>query len=247
MCSYPGLLAIFVAPGRFLGTRSRPWRWPLNINTGSMDLSRGGSLAPRSAPIRRPTLAIFLLFFLVDQPNTQLQEFLFALVINMASISQFDYPDCQNSSFLWVSPSLSRRGRWDNLSKVHFQAFNSLQQSPCLVALALENKCNSSSEIPSLWPHESLNSPMYEVVQLPVLETPQYSPPTQEQFSADPSIEPCFCNTVYYSMLSACALCQGGGWTRYVFLILPSSVSDPLIVLIVGQIGAATAPLIKFR
>jgi len=28
---------------------------------------------------------------------------------------------------------------------------------------------------------------------------------------------PCRCNTVYYSMLSACAACQGNRWIRFVF------------------------------
>lgn len=43
-----------------------------------------------------------------------------------------------------------------------------------------------------------------------------YPGPTQEDLSAEPNLDSCICNGVYYSMLSACGACQGGSWIKYV-------------------------------
>ncbi|KAF7338141.1 hypothetical protein MVEN_02038900 [Mycena venus] len=66
----------------------------------------------------------------------------------------------------------------------HNWAFNSQKQSPCEVASALLAVCTGS----------------YEVVALPV--NFHYNPPSMQDAN------PCQCNTVVYSLLSECGLCQ---------------------------------------
>jgi len=67
----------------------------------------------------------------------------------------------------------------------HNWAFNSEKQSPCEVASALLAVCTGS----------------YEVLALPVGF--HYNPPSIQDAN------PCQCNTVVYSLLSECGLCQG--------------------------------------
>ncbi|KAK0481627.1 hypothetical protein IW261DRAFT_1471650 [Armillaria novae-zelandiae] len=69
-------------------------------------------------------------------------------------------------------------------------AFNSLSQSPCQIATNLGEVCDNSFSIPAL-PSDSV-----------------YRGP-----SGGASRMECRCNTVYYSLLSVCAYCQGGGVT----------------------------------
>ncbi|KAK0208852.1 hypothetical protein DFS33DRAFT_1305980 [Desarmillaria ectypa] len=74
-------------------------------------------------------------------------------------------------------------------------AFNSLSQSPCQIATDLAEVCDSSFSIPAL--------PSGSVYRGP---------------SGGTSRMECRCNTVYYSLLSVCAECQGGGvtiWSTY--------------------------------
>lgn len=76
-------------------------------------------------------------------------------------------------------------------------AFNSLSQSPCQIATNLGEVCDNSFSIPAL-PSDSV-----------------YRGP-----SGGASRMECRCNTVYYSLLSVCAYCQGGGitiWSIYNF------------------------------
>jgi len=73
-------------------------------------------------------------------------------------------------------------------------SFNSLNQSPCLVSAYLANPCalNADFDVPAIGPGI------------------HYTPPIVTNL--------CVCNTVIYSLLSACALCQGGDvdpWTDY--------------------------------
>ncbi|KAK0500600.1 hypothetical protein EDD18DRAFT_1459340 [Armillaria luteobubalina] len=74
-------------------------------------------------------------------------------------------------------------------------AFNTLSQSPCQIATNLGEVCDSSFSIPAL-PSDSV-----------------YRGP-----SGGASRMECRCNTVYYSLLFVCAVCQGGGvtvWPTY--------------------------------
>jgi len=74
-------------------------------------------------------------------------------------------------------------------------AFNSRQQSPCLVAAHLEGACNGGVfSISSLTPSD------------------YYTGPT------DLSANPCQCSSIVYSLISACADCQGRtyiGWREW--------------------------------
>ncbi|KAF9527005.1 hypothetical protein CPB83DRAFT_856970 [Crepidotus variabilis] len=72
--------------------------------------------------------------------------------------------------------------------------FNSLNQNPCLVAAYLESACGQSTMVSS------------------IDEGFHYLPPNATEANA------CRCNTVLYSMISACAVCQGrlfGTWTEW--------------------------------
>ncbi|KAK0197016.1 hypothetical protein F5146DRAFT_24613 [Armillaria mellea] len=71
-------------------------------------------------------------------------------------------------------------------------SFNSLNQSPCIVAAYLGGVCNSGN---------------FTVT--PLSSGQEYSGPTLEQANA------CRCSSVFYSLVSACALCQGNAWERW--------------------------------
>ncbi|KAF8261714.1 hypothetical protein EI94DRAFT_1745333 [Lactarius quietus] len=71
--------------------------------------------------------------------------------------------------------------------------FNSLHQSPCLVAAYLGAACsNGSFVLPSLPPQNSYVGP-----------------------SGDDDDDQCKCNTVAYNLISACDACQGEPWIPY--------------------------------
>jgi len=70
--------------------------------------------------------------------------------------------------------------------------YNSLRQSPCDIAAALGGVCTGGGfTIASLGPGDYYPGP-----------------------SAD-NATPCRCNTVYYSILSACSVCQGADFVRF--------------------------------
>ncbi|KAF8332467.1 hypothetical protein F5887DRAFT_47204 [Amanita rubescens] len=71
--------------------------------------------------------------------------------------------------------------------------FSSLGQSPCYVANVISEQCSGQ---------------MYGVP--PTGPEHNYSP--LPSYYADYT---CFCNTVWYSLLSACALCQDGNWLTW--------------------------------
>ncbi|KAI0637874.1 hypothetical protein C8Q77DRAFT_395673 [Trametes polyzona] len=78
--------------------------------------------------------------------------------------------------------------------------FNSLDQSPCLVSSYLLTPCSSQAAS----------------FVFPLENGFHYNTPTSDPSSATP----CRCNTVFYSMISACATCQGQGlftvpWSTY--------------------------------
>ncbi|KAG7447980.1 uncharacterized protein BT62DRAFT_746093 [Guyanagaster necrorhizus] len=71
-------------------------------------------------------------------------------------------------------------------------SFNSLNQSPCMVAAYLGGVCNSGN---------------FTVT--PLSEGQLYAGPTLEQANS------CRCSSVFYSLISACALCQGRTYERW--------------------------------
>ncbi|KAK7020461.1 hypothetical protein R3P38DRAFT_1215062 [Favolaschia claudopus] len=86
----------------------------------------------------------------------------------------------------------------------HNWAFNSKKQSPCQVASALITVCTGS----------------YEVVALPI--DSHYAGPANVQ-----DANPCWCNSVVYSLLAECGLCQDRTITMWsLWEINCPSVSD---------------------
>ncbi|KAI0751236.1 hypothetical protein C8Q80DRAFT_559935 [Daedaleopsis nitida] len=90
---------------------------------------------------------------------------------------------------------------------------NSLGQSPCLTAAWLLTPCDTAagSTVPPLPKNGSY--------------------PTPRRDNSDLSATPCRCNSVIYSLLAACATCQGGGgqippWPRYITNCTDSTVED---------------------
>jgi len=72
--------------------------------------------------------------------------------------------------------------------------FNSLGQSPCLVAAYMLNPCSTDGDV----------------------DVPTSGP--GQHYALDDGANPCQCNSVSYSLLSACASCQEGeidSWTDY--------------------------------
>jgi len=93
--------------------------------------------------------------------------------------------------------------------------FNSLNQNPCIIAAYLESACNNGEA--SIYP-------------LPQGWT--YQGPSNPDLYGDDS---CLCNTVTYSLLSACGACQGNDWvtwSEYVYnctkTLPPSTFPSPV-------------------
>ncbi|KAI0293053.1 hypothetical protein BC826DRAFT_396914 [Russula brevipes] len=92
------------------------------------------------------------------------------LIITGLAHAQISAPSCSNSTFAW--------------------SFNSLAQSPCLVAAYLSGVCSNGSFVISALP-------------------PQY-------LYVNPSAQDiCMCNTVTYNLFSACGACQSQSWILY--------------------------------
>ena len=90
-----------------------------------------------------------------------------------------------------------------------FQTFSSIGQSPCDIALELLQVCYSQSVL-SLSP--------FGLVQADIESLAVQVSPLIGTISAYPgpslgSDTSCSCSSVYYSLLSACAYCQGGSVT----------------------------------
>jgi hypothetical protein len=87
-----------------------------------------------------------------------------------------------------------------------FQTFNSLNQNPCTVAAYLESTCNSGCECFS--PRMSIPISSFKAFTIAAL-WPGYA---YSAWSLDYYPDLCSCNTVIYSLISACVACQGGTW-----------------------------------
>ncbi|KAI0650088.1 hypothetical protein C8Q79DRAFT_366009 [Trametes meyenii] len=102
---------------------------------------------------------------------------------------------------LWAqSQAVSAQGTSAVCTSNYDWMFNSKNQSPCLIASYLLAPCASGS---------------LSYV-FPLTSGEHYATPTSLSGSANP----CRCNTVFYSMISACATCQGQGnfvptWSDY--------------------------------
>jgi len=99
------------------------------------------------------------------------------------------------AAFLFVSPLLvGAQLQFPTCSSQWSWASNSVEQTPCAVAAALQGVCNSGAfVIPSLDLNDS------------------YIGPT----GPDDASDTCKCSTVVYSLMSACSACQGGLWFNW--------------------------------
>ncbi|KAH9993792.1 hypothetical protein BJV77DRAFT_996908 [Russula vinacea] len=116
------------------------------------------------------TYSINIHFAMFDAPLVALLTFL--SIIDWAS-AQVNAPPCTISNFSW--------------------SFNSLEQSPCLVAAHLFAQCNNGS-----------------FTILPLLPQNTYAGP-----SVGDDGDLCKCGTVGYNLISACDACQGEPWIPY--------------------------------
>ncbi|KAL0068303.1 hypothetical protein AAF712_004690 [Marasmius tenuissimus] len=98
---------------------------------------------------------------------------------------------CTNSSFAW--------------------SFNSMRQSPCEIGESLGRVCRSgTSSLVRLVDSGTHNFSMLEVFTIQPLQEGYYYSGINP-----PSVTPCVCNTVYYTLLSVCGLCQGGSAEKF--------------------------------
>ena len=89
------------------------------------------------------------------------------------------------------------------------QAYNSLDQNPCAVAAYLEATCNMGCEyLACVHGNSTLISAAWTFEPLPTGY--QYGAPDE-----DWRTDLCMCNTVLYSLVSACDACQGEKWSMY--------------------------------
>ncbi|KAI9443923.1 hypothetical protein H4582DRAFT_2071476 [Lactarius indigo] len=123
---------------------------------------------------------------------------LISLVVLAASglvVAQIMGPDC-NSTSNWVQPLLfvSLCDSYDGLT-ADTQSFNSLGQSPCIVAAYMLATCNDSVFV--LQPLRPGNSYFVPVA------------------SDSPDFNECLCTVVAYNLLSVCDACQGENWRAW--------------------------------
>ena len=88
------------------------------------------------------------------------------------------------------------------------QSYNSLNQNPCTVLAYMVATCNNGCECPVLCvgelPLYDLSCPAFTIDPLGLTGT-SYSLYSNED-------DMCKCNTIAYSLISACSACQGGIW-----------------------------------
>jgi hypothetical protein len=115
------------------------------------------------------------------------------------------------------------------------QTYNSLNQSPCKVAAYLASTCAGGSESFSfcVYEHGPNSSPTaFTVTALGVGQ--EYTGP-----SVLGGGDICKCNTVYYSLMSACGACQDALWIEYAFVV-SFFISYFIYLPIVGLHGQPT-------
>ena len=94
-----------------------------------------------------------------------------------------------------------------NLALPRFQSYNSHGQNPCEIAGYLDSACTKHGTLSTPLPTTKL--PTYQYLQTGI----QFGPlpngtnyPTPQR--GDEVIKKCDCNTVFYSLVVACSLCQ---------------------------------------
>jgi hypothetical protein len=160
----------------------------------------------RSLPLLSPSVVRLPLTLLLIQ-----------LAIIPVEAQQVQAPECWPATmgiWNWVRLSSSVQNNPDNLI-IRWQTYNSLNQSPCQTAAYLAAQCNNerTSVLPSV-PRGNLadTSPEFTIPQL--AQGNHYTGP-----SGSDAGDICRCNSVYYSLISACIGCQKGIWISYVLAV----------------------------
>jgi len=95
-----------------------------------------------------------------------------------------------------------------SLTLPHFQSRNSNGVDPCGISGLLDSACRGQSALSI--PPTPTKSPAHQYLQTAVvfgalLNETNYVPP---QKTSDAALKKCECNTVFYSLVVACSLCQ---------------------------------------
>jgi hypothetical protein len=129
------------------------------------------------------------------------------------AFAQIYAPNCQ-LSWQWVRLFYFVSSSYPFL--IGFQTFNSLGQDPCLVSAYLESTCNGGSPSSFFLYHLPILTSR-TAFSVPALQPGyEYTGPSIDDYNL------CKCNTVVYSLLSACDACQGAEWISYVLHPPPS-------------------------
>jgi len=86
--------------------------------------------------------------------------------------------------------------------------YNSLQQDPCKIAMKIGGVCAAGSKSFTLLLKTTASSLDTEIW----IITPLHS---GERYGGTEAPTPCTCNTVFYSLLAACSICQGNEYTTW--------------------------------
>lgn len=146
------------------------------------------------------------------------------LLFSGSAVAQIGAPGCFTAPWGWVWPSLILLFffAFVRAERLLSQTFNSLNQNACTVAAYLLSTCNMGCECSSPCVQEEkwrLISCMYVAWTInPLQQGYHYSGPSGID---DGNL--CLCNTVVYSLLSACDACQSETWITYVFIVSFSS------------------------
>ena len=135
------------------------------------------------------------------------------------AIARISSPDC-SLTWKWVCMlSIPHCMSWPlpGLMGFFVQSFNSLGQNACTVAAFMMSTCNAGCEFDRLI---SFGFILYCVVYFLISFVAFTVDPLQPGYSypgpnGTDNSDLCKCSTVGYSLISACAGCQGEHWIRY--------------------------------
>ena len=139
---------------------------------------------------------------------------------------------CLPSGYEWVGSFLSSLSdqTWISIC----QMFNSLNESPCDMAASLLQPCYSGSKYVHFFlVCDSMFHALVGIDVMPLVTGSYYSGPYYGYDTV------CMCNSVYYSVLSACGYCQGHGYLRWIHYTPEFSCNIPALV---GAHTYITAP-----
>ena len=126
------------------------------------------------------------------------------LILTPVVLTQSSNVTCFNG-FEWVRTVAFNSPHW-TIQFTHLKMNNSKQQSPCWVAAYLLSPCvqnPSCKHIHTLWVNWTLTFVIAAFVSTLNLTQYWYLPPDVHTST------PCWCNTIWYSLIQACAVCQG--------------------------------------